>query len=119
MLFNSLDFALFFPVVFLLYWAFSGNIKSRNFFLILASYFFYGWWDWRFLFLIAISSAVDFLVGRRLDLETKKHKRQLLLWLSISVNIGALVYFKYANFFVESFVSAFRLFGKEFANNGR
>ncbi|PQB05482.1 MBOAT family O-acyltransferase [Aureitalea marina] len=113
MLFNSLDFALFFPVVFLLYWAFSGNIRSRNFFLTLASYFFYGWWDWRFLFLIAISSAVDFLVGRRLDQETQKYKRQLLLWLSISVNIGALVYFKYANFFVESFVSAFRLFGKE------
>lgn len=113
MLFNSLDFAIFFPIVFLVYWAVANKITLRNIFLLVASYFFYGWWDWRFLFLIAFSSTVDFFVGKYLFKTEKKHKRKLLLWTSITVNIGLLGYFKYANFFIESFVDSFRLFGQE------
>jgi D-alanyl-lipoteichoic acid acyltransferase DltB (MBOAT superfamily) len=60
MLFNSLEFAIFLPVVFLLYWfVFKRNLKVQNTFLVAASYFFYGWWDWRFLSLIFFSSLVD------------------------------------------------------------
>lgn len=67
MLFNSLDFAVFLPLVFLLYWfVFHRSVRLRNAFLIAASYFFYGWWDWRFLFLIVFSTAVDYLVALRL-----------------------------------------------------
>ncbi|MCW9037116.1 MBOAT family O-acyltransferase, partial [Altibacter sp.] len=113
MLFNSLDFALFFPVVFLLYWAFAKHLTVRNAFLLAASYFFYGWWDWRFLFLIAFSSLVDFFVGKYLYKATGNTRRKVLLWTSISVNIGLLAYFKYANFFIESFVDSFRLFGQD------
>ncbi len=70
MLFNSFDFAIFFPIVFFLYWfLFKKNIQLRNIFLIAASYTFYGWWDWRFLSLIIISSFIDFYVGRKLDAE--------------------------------------------------
>ena len=75
MLFNSLDFAIFFPIVFVLYWFFfKNNIKSQNILLVLASYFFYGWWDWRFLFLIIFSTIVDFLVGNKLKTEKESFK---------------------------------------------
>ena len=68
MLFNSLDFAIFLPVVFVLYWFITNkNLKLQNFLIVAASYFFYGWWDWRFLSLIIFSSLVDFTVGQRLE----------------------------------------------------
>ena len=67
MLFNTIDFALFLPIVFLLYWfVFQRNLKWQNLLVVVASYVFYGWWDWRFLFLIAFSTGVDFLVGKKL-----------------------------------------------------
>lgn len=116
MLFNSIEFSIFFPIVFFLYWAVANRrLHLRNFFLILVSYIFYGWWDWRFLSLIIISSSVDYLVGIGLAKETKIGKRRFLLLTSIFVNIGLLAFFKYFNFFTESFVEAFRLFGKEFS----
>lgn len=79
----------------------------------MASYVFYGWWDWRFLSLILFSTLVDFLVGRALAHQEKKLTRQVLLWVSILVNLGFLGFFKYYNFFLESLVSAFSLFGYE------
>ena len=112
MLFNSLDFALFFPVVFVLYWLSAGNKNIRNLLLLCASYFFYAWWDWRFLFLIIISSLVDFWVGGRLHATEDTKKRKVLLCVSLFVNLGFLFYFKYTNFFIETFVDSFRLFGK-------
>lgn len=116
MLFNSLDFAVFFPLVFLLYWAFfQGRLTRRNLFLIAASYLFYGWWDWRFLFLIMFSTAVDYLVGLRLGREEDARRRKMLLWTSVGVNIGFLGFFKYYNFFVENFVAAFSFLGMEFS----
>ena len=112
MLFNSLDFAIFFPLVFVFYWIVAKNKSARNVFLLVASYFFYGWWDWRFLFLIVISSLVDYVVGYQLS-KTSIHKnRKLLLGLSLLVNLGFLCYFKYTNFFIETFIDSFRLFGK-------
>lgn len=113
MLFNSIEFALFLPVVFILYWFVAQkNVRFQNFFLILASYFFYGWWDWRFLALIAFSSSVDYLVGIALSNTNNQQKRKLLLYTSIFVNIGLLGFFKYFNFFAESFADAFTLLGK-------
>ena len=80
MLFNSLDFAVFFPVFFVLYWAVHKKLKLRNVFLLLSSYVFYAWWDWRFLFLIIFSSVVDFVVGDLIfNANSKAKKRKLLV----------------------------------------
>ncbi|KAB8152141.1 MBOAT family protein [Kordia sp. TARA_039_SRF] len=113
MFFNSLDFAIFFPIVFVLYWFFSKNLRQRNIFILAASYFFYGFWNWKFLSLIIISSFVDYFIGKELYKTEAKKKRKLLLYGSLLVNLGFLIYFKYFNFFIESFVDAFNLFGKE------
>jgi len=115
MFFNSIEFAIFLPIVFALYWFVLGkSIKLQNALLLAASYFFYGWWDWRFLSLIIFSSFVDFFIGRIMGDEEDPTKRKRLLWLSILVNLGFLGFFKYYNFFAESFASAFTLFGTEF-----
>lgn len=115
MLFNSIDFALFLPIVFLLYWfVFQKSLKLQNALIVVASYFFYGWWDWRFLTLILFSTLVDYSVGIWLSKTDEKRKRQALLWTSILVNLGFLGFFKYYNFFLENFQEMFRLFGTEF-----
>lgn len=118
MLFNSLDFAIFLPIVFILYWFVArNNIRLQNSLIVIASYVFYGWWDWRFLSLIIFSTLVDFSVGRRLLKENNNVKRKILLWTSIGVNIGFLGFFKYYNFFLENFISAFSFFGTEIKAN--
>lgn len=112
MSFNSLDFAIFLPLVFALYWfVFKGNLRLQNLLIVAASYLFYGWWDWRFLSLLFLSSLVDYLVGLGLAKEEDARKRKLLLWASIAVNLGLLGFFKYFNFFAASFADAFTLFG--------
>jgi D-alanyl-lipoteichoic acid acyltransferase DltB (MBOAT superfamily) len=114
MLFNSVEFAVFLPVLFLIYWfGTRRDIKIQNILLLVASYFFYGWWDWRFLSLIIFSSAVDYSVGIALGKQVQQRKRKLLLLVSILVNIGFLGFFKYFNFFAESFAQAFTLLGKD------
>lgn len=118
MLFNSFDFAIFLPIVFILYWFVTNkNIRSQNFLIVLASYFFYGWWDWKFLSLIFFSTIVDYLVGVRLGVEEKQTKRKILLWISILVNLGFLSFFKYYNFFLDNFIASFSFFGVEFTGN--
>ena len=118
MLFNSLDFAIFLPIVFLLYWFVAQkNLKVQNALIVIASYVFYGWWDWRFLSLIIFSTVVDYLIGQRLRTEDKQSKRKVLLWTSIIVNLGFLGFFKYYNFFLENFVDAFSLFGMQINAN--
>jgi len=113
MLFNSLEFTIFLPIVFILYWFITNkNLKLQNILLLIASYVFYGWWDWRFLSLIIFSSFVDYFVGISLSKTEHKNKRKLLLWTSILVNIGFLGFFKYYNFFAESFAEAFTLLGQ-------
>ncbi|MEB2775567.1 MBOAT family O-acyltransferase [Algoriphagus sp. D3-2-R+10] len=112
MLFNSLDFAVFLPIVFLLYWfVFRNSLKSQNFLIVLASYFFYGWWDWRFLALIAFSTLVDYIVGIQLNEVEDHFKRKNLLVFSLLVNIGFLGFFKYYNFFLDNFITAFTFMG--------
>ncbi len=115
MLFNSIDFVIFMPIVYILYWlVFNCNITLRNAFLLSASYIFYGFWDWRFVFLLLFSSLTDFILGLQLfKADDKPRKRKLLLYTSLAINFGILGFFKYYNFFVESFVSTFTLFGKE------
>ena len=118
MLFNSVDFAIFLPIVFILYWFVTNrNIKLQNFLIINASYLFYGWWDWRFLSLILFSSLVDYFVGLGLLKQENKIKRKVLLWTSIIVNIGILGFFKYYNFFIDNFTTAFSFFGTEIKAN--
>jgi len=118
MLFNSIDFAIFLPLVFLFYWFVANkNLKLQNFLIVIASYTFYGWWDWRFLSLIYLSTLVDYFVGVRLSNEEKASKRKVLLCLSILVNLGFLGFFKYYNFFIDNFVTAFSLFGTEIKPN--
>lgn len=115
MLFNSFDFAVFLPIVFFLYWFVTNkNLKLQNLLIVFASYLFYGWWDYRFLSLIVFSSLVDFFIGKALGRTEGQYKRKVLLWCSISVNLGFLVFFKYYNFFLDNFKSAFSFFGHEF-----
>lgn len=118
MLFNSLDFAVFLPVVFILYWSVvNKNLRGQNALIILASYVFYGWWDWRFLALILFSTVVDFTIGLKLKGEQDAFKRKTLLWTSILVNLGFLGFFKYYNFFLDNFITAFSFFGMEIKAN--
>lgn len=114
MLFNSLDFAIFLPIVFLLYWfATAQSLKLQNFLIVAASYLFYGWWDWTFLSLILFSTVADYSIALRLFREESPVKRKVLLWISIGINLGFLVFFKYFNFFLDNFITAFSFFGME------
>lgn len=113
MLFNSLDFAVFLPIVFILYWFVTAkNLKLQNTLIVVSSFVFYGWWDWRFLSLLLFSSLVDFGLGLALQKEGNDQKRKLLLGLSLFLNLGLLGFFKYFNFFIENFKSAFTFFGR-------
>ena len=112
MLFNSFDYAIFVPLVFALYWfIFNKNIHFRNTFLLICSYIFYGWWNWRFLFLIMLSSTVDYFAGVGLEKTNAVNKRKLLLLTSITINLGVLAFFKYYNFFADSFTMLFEMLG--------
>lgn len=114
MLFNSIDFAIFLPIVFIIYWFVTNkNLKFQNILLVCSSYLFYGWWDWRFLSLILFSTILDYSVGRGLLKEQNITKRKILLWTSIIINLGFLGFFKYYNFFLDNFISAFSFFGTE------
>ncbi len=112
MLFNSFEFLLFLPIVFLLYWfVFSKNKISQNVFLLFASYVFYSFWDWRFSFLLAFSTILDYSSGIIIDKAETIQKKKLWMRLSIITNIGLLCYFKYFNFFIDSFIKLINYFG--------
>lgn len=113
MLFNSVDFAVFLPIVFGLYWLLQRQkVAYQNTLVVAASYLFYGWWDWRFLSLILFSTLVDYLIGLGLDKQQDPKRRKVLLATSLSVNLGLLGFFKYYNFFAENFISAFSFLGQ-------
>lgn len=117
MLFNSIDFAIFLPIVFILYWfVFQKNLNLQNVLLLIASYVFYAWWDWRFLFLIIFSSYFNFYIGLAINRSQNNKLRKKLLWLSLVVNLGFLGFFKYFNFFIDSFIDAFSLLGYQIEN---
>jgi D-alanyl-lipoteichoic acid acyltransferase DltB (MBOAT superfamily) len=104
MLFNSIGFAIFLPIVFFLYWFVANkSLKAQNVLLLLASYFFYGCWDWRFLFLLAFSTFLDYYTGLRIHKAKSRKSGKIWLWISIVINLGFLATFKYYNFFADSF----------------
>lgn len=112
MLFNSLSYLLFLPLVFIVYWSVNNrSLKLQNFLLLIASYFFYACWDWRFLFLLIFSTALDYFTGLQM-FNAKNHKnKKFWFWLSIIINLGFLGVFKYYNFFVSSFENMLSNFG--------
>jgi len=112
-LFNSIDFAIFLPIVFLFYWALPARFyQLQNLLIVIASFVFYGFWDWRFLSLLIISASTDFGIGLALQATAKAASRKALLVTSILVNLGLLGFFKYFGFFIESFTAAFTIIGK-------
>ncbi|HAF29747.1 MAG TPA: membrane-bound O-acyltransferase family protein [Bacteroidales bacterium] len=119
MIFNSATFFVFFIIFFLLYWLINNNltIKFRNLFIIFSSYLFYGWWDWKFLSLIIISSFTDFIIGLQLNKSTKLRNRRLLLISSLTINLSILGFFKYFNFFAESLSDLMNLFSVTLNSN--
>ena len=105
MLFNSYEFFIFLPIVFFLYWfVFKNNLKFQNTLILLASYVFYSWWDWRFLSLIIISTIIDYLIGLKIYKSNDLHIKRYYLLFSIIVNLGILGFFKYYNFFIDSWI---------------
>ncbi len=115
MYFDSIDFAIFFPVVFVLYWLLKNKkLYYQNALIVVSSYFFYGCWDWRFLILIFMSTVVDYVVARYLDTVQNEKSRKFLLIVSILFNLSLLGFFKYFNFFQDNFIAVFSLFGQEF-----
>jgi D-alanyl-lipoteichoic acid acyltransferase DltB (MBOAT superfamily) len=106
MLFNSISYLLFLPIVFGLYWFFNKkNLQFQNCFLLFASYFFYACWDWRFLFLLLFSTGLDYFTGIQMYEAKSIRNKKIWFWLSIFVNLGFLGIFKYYNFFAESLAS--------------
>ena len=103
MIFNSIDFLFFLPIVFILYWQLKNNINLQNLFIVVVSYIFYGWWDYRFLFLISFTSLCSFYSGIMIDYyQSDKSKKRLIAICNILINIGILAVFKYYNFFIQS-----------------
>ncbi len=112
MLFNSISFAIFLPIVFILYWFVTNrNLRLQNILLLVSSYFFYSCWNWRFLFLLIFSTLLDYFSGIKIYEATSHKKRVFWLWLSISINLGFLGVFKYYNFFASSFADGLSLLG--------
>lgn len=107
MLFNSSSFAIFFPIVFALYWLLnSRSLRVQNILLLFSSYYFYASWDYRFLFLLVFSTLLDYYTGLKISSAKSAHTKKIWFWISISVNLGFLGVFKYYNFFAESFAEA-------------
>ena len=113
MLFNSIEYLIFLPIVFIIYWLLKNSYKNQNILLLISSYVFYGWWDYRFLSLIIFSSFLDYFVGQKIEeaIGEKRKKRWLLV--SLCSNLGLLGVFKYYNFFADSFASTMSTIGWE------
>lgn len=112
MLFNSTDFAIFLPIVFVLYWFVTKrDLRAQNILLLIASYFFYACWDWRFLFLLVFSTLLDYFTGLKMERAKGRRLKSFWFWLSVIINLGFLGVFKYYNFFIESFARGLSHFG--------
>ncbi len=114
MLFNSIEFVFFLPTVFVLYWFVFKRLKAQNLFVVAASYLFYGWWDWRFLMLIALTTVCSYASGLLLRHYESRSRRLAVLWCNVGLNLGILAAFKYFNFFSHSFAALFRPLGITF-----
>ena len=103
MLFNSIEYLIFLPTVFLIYWViFNRSVKSQNIVLLLSSYFFYGWWDFRLLSLIVFSTMINYWAGKKIFHNCDHTVKKVYLYFSLFANLGVLAIFKYFNFFLES-----------------
>lgn len=111
MLFNSFTFVFFFIIVYFLYLLLRKSYKKQNYLLLAGSYFFYGWWNWKFLSLILLSTLIDFFIGKKLDSALGDKKRKLLLAVSVVANLSILGFFKYFNFFSDSFAGLLNTLG--------
>lgn len=112
MLFNSLEFAIFLPLVYVCYWYLARKkLSIQNGFLLAASYFFYGFWDWRFLFLLISISLLNYLSGIKICQSLNERNKGIWLITGLTVNLGTLAVFKYYNFFVDSFIDLIALTG--------
>lgn len=112
MLFNSISFLLFLPIVFAIYWLVNKrSLLLQNGLLLLASYFFYSCWDWRFLFLLIFSTLLDYYSGLKIFNASSQKNKTIWLWISISINLGFLAIFKYYDFFIESFAQVLQKLG--------
>ena len=111
MSFASLEFLAFLPVVFALYWLLRGHLRFQNVFLLLASYVFYGWWDWRFLALIAFTSLSAFVAGIAVENASSRRSKRVWCLIGLSLNLVVLGVFKYYNFFADSVADVFSLLG--------
>lgn len=111
MIFNSISFAIFLPVVFIIYWWLGKKVNIQNLLLLAASFFFYSCWDWRFLFLLLFSTLLDYYSGIKINDAKLKKNKQVWLYISIIINLGFLGIFKYYNFFANSFAEAFSNLG--------
>lgn len=113
MLFNSIEYLVFLPIVFIIYWLLKNSYKNQNILLLISSYVFYGWWDYRFLSLLLFSSFIDYCVGIKIDeAQNQKDKKRWLL-VSLFSNLGLLGVFKYYNFFADSFATTMSTIGWE------
>jgi alginate O-acetyltransferase complex protein AlgI len=113
MLFNSIDFAIFLPVIFALYWLAGRKLEIQNILLLIASYFFYSCWNWHFLFLLVFSTFLDFYTGHKIYNAKEHSGRKFWLILSVATNLSFLAFFKYYNFFIDSFAGSLRMIGIE------
>jgi alginate O-acetyltransferase complex protein AlgI len=114
MLFTSITFALFLTILFLLYWfIFNRSLSGQNLFLLASSYIFYGWWDWRFAFLLLFISVSNYFIAILLQKTQQKRHRKLFFITGLIINIGTLVFFKYFNFFMDGFIDLASIFGLE------
>lgn len=112
MLFTSITFAFFLILVFILYWfVLNRNLKAQNLFLLISSYVFYGWWDWRFLFLLFLISISNYLIAIWIQKENQKQCRKFIFIIGLIINLATLVLFKYFNFFIDGFINLISLFG--------
>lgn len=112
MIFNSFSFLYFFPAVFILYWFFTQKYrKAQNILLLVASYYFYACWNYKFLFLLIFSTLLDYYTGLQMEKSGSLGKKRFWFWLSVLINLGFLGVFKYYNFFVSSFIDFLALFG--------
>lgn len=115
MLFNTLSYALFLPIVYLLFWKLlKGKKEIQNGFLLFVSYFFYSFWDWRFLFLLLFSTLIDYFIAKKIVNSNTISSKKVFFWSSIILNLGFLGVFKYYNFFSHSLIIAFSKLGVHF-----
>lgn len=111
MLFNSFKYLIFLPISFLIYWFLCPGVKTKNLFLVIASYVFYSFWNIKFLFLIIFITIVSYLAGKYIYVEKIKRRKRLILYLTLLTDFGILFIFKYFNFFTQSFINVLQSIG--------